>query len=124
MVEIVEYQESWPTEFQAIGGELRRGLRHALRIDHIGSTAVPGLAAKDIIDVQITVASLTGPISSELVALGYAAAEGINRDHVPPKSEAPMHEWDKLFFRPPSGQRRTNTHVRVENAANSLYPLL
>ena len=45
MVEIIPYQNTWPSDFQAIAARLRQGLGDlALRIDHIGSTAVPGLA--------------------------------------------------------------------------------
>ena len=33
-------------------------------------------------------------------------------------------EWEKLVFRPPAGQRRTHTHVRVQGRANQRYPLL
>jgi GrpB-like predicted nucleotidyltransferase (UPF0157 family) len=45
----------------------------ALRIEHVGSTAVPGLAAKPVIDIQVAVASLS-PLDSyreRLEALGY-----------------------------------------------------
>ena len=59
MLEIVPYKRSWPSEFRKLASLLRQGLGDlALRIDHIGSTAVPGLAAKDVIDIQITVAAL------------------------------------------------------------------
>jgi len=45
--------------FAELGGQLRRALGDvALRIDRIGSTAVPGLDAKPIVDVQISVAAL------------------------------------------------------------------
>jgi GrpB-like predicted nucleotidyltransferase (UPF0157 family) len=58
LVEIVDYHPRWREEFIAIGAALRRALGDlALRIDHIGSTAVPGLAAKDRIDMQIAVTS-------------------------------------------------------------------
>src|SRR5215212_9393919 len=54
MIEIVAYQNSWPLEFGELASALRQGLGSlALRIDHIGSTAVLGLAAKDVIDIQI-----------------------------------------------------------------------
>ena len=57
-VTIVPNDENWPAEFDQIGTSLRRALGdRAVRIDHIGSTAVPGLPAKDIIDVQVTVAA-------------------------------------------------------------------
>ena len=46
-VEIVEYDPRWPEEFRAIGATLREATGElALRIDHIGSFAVPGLAAR------------------------------------------------------------------------------
>jgi GrpB-like predicted nucleotidyltransferase (UPF0157 family) len=49
----------WPTIFQDIAGRLRDTLgERIIALHHIGSTAVPGLAAKDIIDIQLTVASL------------------------------------------------------------------
>ena len=125
MVEIIPYQESWPAEFQQIASTLRRALGElALRIDHIGSTAVPGLPAKDIIDIQITVAALDGRIVSAMMALGYSQPEGVWRDHRPPNFMGPDSEWEKLFFRPPAGQRPTNTHVRVQGRANQRYPLL
>jgi GrpB-like predicted nucleotidyltransferase (UPF0157 family) len=58
VVEIVPYDPIWPSRFEQLGGELRDALgTTALRIDHIGSTAVPGLAAKPIIDIQISVAA-------------------------------------------------------------------
>jgi GrpB-like predicted nucleotidyltransferase (UPF0157 family) len=46
-IEVVAYDPEWPGRFAELGRELRAGLGEvALRIDHIGSTAVPGLAAK------------------------------------------------------------------------------
>jgi GrpB-like predicted nucleotidyltransferase (UPF0157 family) len=58
VIEIVSYDPAWPQRFAELGADLRRALGDvALRIDHIGSTAVPGLAAKPIIDVQVSVAS-------------------------------------------------------------------
>jgi GrpB-like predicted nucleotidyltransferase (UPF0157 family) len=58
MIEIVPYDSDWPRRFARLGRELREALGDAaVRIDHIGSTAVPGLAAKPVIDVQISVVS-------------------------------------------------------------------
>jgi GrpB-like predicted nucleotidyltransferase (UPF0157 family) len=57
-IEIVPYDPAWPELFAQLGRELRGGLGEvALRIDHIGSTSVPGLAAKPVIDVQVSVAA-------------------------------------------------------------------
>jgi len=59
LIVIAPYDPQWPLEFQRLGDPLRTALGDlALRIDHIGSTAVPGLSAKDVIDVQITVSTL------------------------------------------------------------------
>lgn len=125
MIEIMEYKESWSSEFQAIASILRQGLGDlAKRIDHIGSTSVPGLAAKDIIDIQITVAALDEQLISAMTALGYRQPEGLWRDHAPPNFVGADSHWEKLFFRPPPRQRRTNTHVRIEGRANQRYALL
>ena len=66
-IEIVPYDENWPREFAEIAGPLRAALGEvALRIDHIGSTSVPGLAAKDIIDVHVTVQDFDVPLEALL----------------------------------------------------------
>jgi GrpB-like predicted nucleotidyltransferase (UPF0157 family) len=125
MVVIIPYQKRWPDEFQEIAVILRSGLGNlALRIDHIGSTSVPGLAAKDIIDIQITVAVLNDGLNAAMEALGYHQPEGVYRDHCPPTINTPESEWEKWMFKPPEGQRRTHTHVRVQGRANQRYPLL
>jgi len=124
-IEIVPYKDSWPLEFHQIASNLRQGLGElALRIDHIGSTSVPGLAAKDIIDIQITVAALEPQLLAAMSALGYTRPEGIWRDHSPARLEQTPSEWEKWYFWEPPGQRPTNTHVRIQGRANQRYPLL
>jgi GrpB-like predicted nucleotidyltransferase (UPF0157 family) len=59
VITIVDHDRRWPESFATTGAALRDRLGHAaIRIDHIGSTAVDGLAAKDVIDSQVTVAHL------------------------------------------------------------------
>lgn len=127
MVEIVEYHPDWPREFEQIAAALRGALGDsALRIDHIGSTAVPGLAAKDRIDVQIAVASLDEPahIIEAIAGASYLHHGKIARDHVPPDSIDDPAQWTKQFFREPPGHRATNIHVRILGHANFRYALL
>lgn len=125
MIEIVPYKPSWPGEFLVIGGDLRRALGDlALRIDHIGSTSVPGLAAKDIIDIQVTVSRLSRDIEEALNGLGYIRHEAITQDHIPPGSPGQVDDWTKWLFKPPDGQRATNLHVRMAGRANQRYALL
>ncbi|HEU5198015.1 MAG TPA: GrpB family protein [Ktedonobacterales bacterium] len=122
---IVPYDERWPRAFMELAEPLRRALGDlALRVDHIGSTAVPGLAAKDIIDIQVTVRDFAGPLESALAPLGYTRDLEINGDHQPPHSSGPAGEWEKRYFRPPSGMRPMHLHVRAEGRANQRYALL
>ncbi|MDQ2808045.1 MAG: GrpB family protein [Chloroflexota bacterium] len=116
----------WPGEFQRIALPLRAALGdRALRLDHIGSTAVPGLAAKDVIDVQVTVAALdSAAISAALAPLAYTPLPGITGDHLPPGRAAVPAEWAKLLFREPVGERRVNLHIRQAGRANQRYALL
>jgi GrpB-like predicted nucleotidyltransferase (UPF0157 family) len=123
-VTILPYNENWPAEFQTIAAGLRRTLGPlALRIDHIGSTSVPELAAKDVIDFQITVTTLEDVLLSKMLKLGYTQWQGLMYDHIPPlPSEESMlrtdQDWEKWLFTAPSGQCRTHIHVRVQGQDN------
>ena len=56
-VALVAYDPSWPDRYATLAGEVGAALGDVvLDIDHVGSTAVPGLAAKDVIDIDLTVA--------------------------------------------------------------------
>lgn len=126
LIVIAPYDPQWPLEFRHLGMALRAALGDlALRIDHIGSTAVPGLSAKDIIDVQITVAALDKhALVAALSALGYRFWDDITGDHLPPGRADALSEWSKLYFSAPQGQRRTNLHIRQAGQANQRYALL
>lgn len=123
---IVPYDPAWPAEFARAGAALRRALGdRALRIDHIGSTAVPGLAAKDIVDIQVTVAALDPePIGAALAAIGCTPWPGIAGDHLPPGATADPAEWRKLYYTPPPAWRPSHLHVRQAGRANQRYALL
>jgi putative glutamine amidotransferase len=57
--EISDYDEAWPGIFEREAARIRAALGGlVVRIDHVGSTAVPGLAAKPIIDIQLSLRSL------------------------------------------------------------------
>jgi GrpB-like predicted nucleotidyltransferase (UPF0157 family) len=122
---INDYNPLWPQEFETIRLSLQEILGGlALRIDHIGSTSVPGLGAKDVIDIQITVEALTPGVRQRLVDAGYACKEAITRDHVPLGEDDAPGLWAKFFFNQPAGQRRANIHVRIDGNPNQRYPLL
>ena len=124
-ISIAPYHAAWPDEFMALGRDLRRALGSlALRIDHIGSTSVPGLAAKDIIDIQVTAAGLEPAVEQAVSGIGYARRLSITGDHLPPGGSSDPAEWQKWYFDPPAGQRPTHLHLRVAGRANQRYPLL
>ena len=59
-IEIVEYQPSWPNDFEILRSRIQSALGdRALRIEHVGSTSVPGMPAKANIDIDVTVADAT-----------------------------------------------------------------
>ena len=125
MISIVPYKTSWPGEFLEKGTMLRHILGDlALRIDHIGSTSVPGLVAKDVIDIQITTERLTKDLERAMNLAGFQRLVNINQDHVPLGKEADAKEWEKWIFQPASPGRRVNVHVRMPDRANQRYAIL
>jgi GrpB-like predicted nucleotidyltransferase (UPF0157 family) len=125
MIKIIPYQPAWQDEFLTMGKSLRQALGDlALRIDHIGSTSVPGLAAKDIIDIQITVEDLAPAVEHALTAAGYQQLIGFTQDHIPPGSTISDDDWVKWLFRPPAERRLANVHVRLTGRSNQRYALL
>ena len=123
---IVEYREEWPNEFTRIGRELRTALGVvARRIDHIGSTAVPGLAAKDIIDIQVTVSDL----DDERIGVAMRSIDAIERfkgtfDHEPPGTVVPDDQREKWLWHLRRDDIVANIHIRVEGRWNWRYALL
>lgn len=125
MISIVSYQPSWPIEFLEKGTMLRQILGDlALRIDHIGSTSVPGLAAKDVIDIQITAERLTSKVERAMNLAGFQRLVHINQDHVPPGKETDPKEWEKWMFQPAAPGRHIHVHVRMPGHANQRYAIL
>lgn len=126
-VVILPYQERWVDEFQATGSHLRKALSEcALRIDHIGSTSVLGLGAKDIIDIQITVEDLDcmEMFTERMQEYGYIARPGVGHDNFVGVEGGDTAEWRKRNFREAPGERRTHIHVRENGRLNQKYALL
>ena len=121
-IAIVDYDQSWPEQFERIASRLHQAFGPAaLSIDHIGSTAVPGLAAKPIIDVQVTVREFAGAPES-LQAAGLEMSD-FTRDHLPPGINVPDNQLEKRLAsaREPVP---ANVHVRIAGNFNQRYALL
>ncbi|MFN7116334.1 MAG: GrpB family protein [Saprospiraceae bacterium] len=111
---VVPYDPHWKEEFQLIARQIRVALGSlALRIDHVGSTSVEGLAAKPVIDIQISVADLKSlePIQSALESIGL-------------KYRAENPDQTKHYFREGAGMRRTHLHVREAGSYSEQLALL
>jgi GrpB-like predicted nucleotidyltransferase (UPF0157 family) len=77
---VAEYDRSWPAQYQRLAGVIRTALGPAvLGLGHVGSTAVPGLAAKPVIDVDLTVAD-GGAESSYVPALEACGFQLVGRE--------------------------------------------
>jgi GrpB-like predicted nucleotidyltransferase (UPF0157 family) len=76
-VEVVDYDPAWPAAFQAERERLAP-LLAGVEIHHFGSTAVPGLAAKPVIDMIALVPDLDAPIAALVANAGYQFPEAFN----------------------------------------------
>jgi dephospho-CoA kinase len=123
-MQLMPYDPSWPDQARRIIARLRVACgAKALRVDHIGSTAVPGLDAKDVIDVQVTVESLAvaDELTDTLANIGYPRIEGITRD-VPHTDDSAV--WRKRIHASADPGRPANVHVRVDGWPNQQFALL
>ncbi|WP_024803898.1 dephospho-CoA kinase [Nocardia sp. BMG51109] len=94
----------------------------ARRIDHIGSTAVPGLPAKDVLDIQVTVADLAA--ADELrEALEEAGFPRIGYTTDDPKPGTDPALWDKRIHVSADPGRPANVHLRVDGWPNQQWAL-
>jgi len=120
---VVDYDPAWTQRFAEVGSALRSQLGpKALRIDHIGSTSVPGLAAKDVIDVQVTVLRLSDADDwPDALVSGLMRRPAITRDHVPASVPSARADWEKRYWSAPGA---VHAHVREDGRLNQRYALL
>ena len=126
VVVITDADPGWAREYETVAAGVQMVLGATLtRIDHIGSTSVPGLDAKDVLDVQATVGdrALLDRAFEELTGAGWQACPP-RRDHPVPGLPADVGQWVKRLVCQPAGERRVNLHIRVDGRANQRYALL
>ncbi|TVT59357.1 dephospho-CoA kinase [Amycolatopsis rhizosphaerae] len=109
---IVPYDPEWPAQAERALARIRMVAgERAVRADHIGSTSVPGLPAKDLLDLQLTVSTVedADALADALSDAGFPRAEGEWFDD--PQSGA--EPWVKRFHFGADPGRRVNLHVRT-----------
>jgi GrpB-like predicted nucleotidyltransferase (UPF0157 family) len=122
---VIPYQPRWASEYTQLAVRIREVVDDAaIRIDHIGSTAVAGLAAKDVIDLQITVADLdrTDRLTKPLIAAGFRQGNAFEYDEFHGKAQTDP-DLRKLYMREPEGERRVHIHIRELGRFNQQYAL-
>jgi GrpB-like predicted nucleotidyltransferase (UPF0157 family) len=125
-ISIVRPDASWAAQYDKTARVIQDILGDtAVRIDHIGSTSVPGLVAKDVLDIQTTVAAESD--LEDAVQLLVAADwedRPPRRDHAVPGLPQDEFQWVKRLVIEPMYRRRVNLHLRVAGRANQRYALL
>jgi len=127
-VRVVPYDEAWPrwgaAELATLTDALGDLVLHAA---HIGSTSVPQMAAKNVLDLQLSVWDLTeaaAAFEAPLTDLGYVRLP-YEYDHVPAGNDSDPSLWVKRFWRRRSHPRGdVNLHVRVVGSPNERLALL
>jgi len=111
---IEPYNDNWPLIFHKLKTQIVNQLGTSIqRIDHIGSTAVVGLAAKPIIDIQISVVDLDNieVVRNGLTILGF-------------QHRKDNEDLSKKYFRESLEKRRTHIHVRQSGSWSEQFNLL
>jgi GrpB-like predicted nucleotidyltransferase (UPF0157 family) len=107
-VAVVPYREEWPAQFRVVADELRRALATipSASVEHVGSTSVPGLAAKPVIDIDVVV-------EREEVQKAITALESLGYTH-----RGDLGVVGREAFRAPDEEPRRNVYVCEAGSLN------
>jgi dephospho-CoA kinase len=125
---LVPARPGWPQEAQRILDRIGKVLppeqREAARLDHIGSTSVPGLDAKDVLDLQLAVPDLgvADALAPVLAAAGFPVVPGITADTPTPRHPE-AGDWAKRFHANADPGRAVNLHVRAAGSPGWRFAL-
>jgi GrpB-like predicted nucleotidyltransferase (UPF0157 family) len=107
VIKLVPHDPAWGDVYRRAATDIRRSLgKTALSVDHVGSTAIPGIVAKPVIDVLVLVEGLDpeAPYRAPLESLGYAFG---HRDE------------DRVFFEGSPAGMPIQVHVVEESSVDS-----
>jgi GrpB-like predicted nucleotidyltransferase (UPF0157 family) len=117
-VEVVAYDPAWPAAFETLRTRIAPVLGElAVGIEHVGSTAVPGLDAKPILDVDVVIryASDFDEVARRLASLGYQHLGDlgiVGREAFRAPAGAPRHH----LFVCASGSAALQAHLTLRDA--------
>lgn len=107
-IEVVPYSEDWPVQFERVAATLRPALVEVpgASIEHVGSTSVPGLAAKPVLDIDVIV-------EPALVPAAVAALESVGYAH-----RGDLGVTGREAFTPPDDDPHRNVYVCAGGTLN------
>lgn len=102
-IALVHWQAAWPAMFEAEQERLQMQVPELMHLEHFGSTAIPGMTAKPIIDILAGVASIAEAdrLFEQILRAGYQTSREFN-------ATLPDRRW---FMRVTDGQRSHHLHV-------------
>lgn len=118
---MIPHQDSWAADFAVLRDALLQATPAGAYVHHIGSTAIAGLPAKDVIDIQVTVDDLAQVDAARFERAGFRSTD-ICTDHCPPGLDLAPSQLRKRLFK--NSQRAANIHVRQKGAFNQRFALL
>ncbi|CAM5456913.1 hypothetical protein GCM10010334_25630 [Streptomyces finlayi] len=126
---LVPHSPDWEPRGRALTQDLLAALAPlAVRVEHIGSTSIPGMAAKPVFDLQVSVADLEpveAAFAGPLAARGFRLSPYRN-DHVPAGLDDAPENWTKRLWtrRAADGVTAVNLHVRRTGSPGERFALL
>ncbi len=120
---LVPHNSAWAADARRIVNRIKAAAGgKVLRVDHVGSTSVDGLDAKDVVDIQVTVASLedADEIAEALAAAGFPRVSDVGSDVAHDDSG----RWGKRLHGAADPGRPASIHLRVDGWPNQRFALL
>ena len=123
-VSVVAHDETWAATGRRLAARVRRAAgERGAAVDHVGSTSVPGLAAEDVVDLQLVVPDLTtaDALAPVLSAAGFPSVHGAWVDIPGPGEDG---AWKERLHGSADPARAVHLHVRVAGSPGARYALL
>ncbi|NUS45383.1 MAG: dephospho-CoA kinase, partial [Mycobacteriaceae bacterium] len=122
---LVPADPTWPDQARRLTARLKVVCAgRAVHIDHIGSTAVPGLDAKDVIDIQVMVPDLdtADALAEPLADAGFPPVAHVRADN--PKPGTDPDAWAKRLHAGADPGRPATVHLRAEGSPAARFALV
>ena len=120
-IRVVSYRQDWPARYRTIAARIAPLVPSGALLHHIGSTAVPGLVSKDVIDLQLTVDRLEPGLVTPLLAAGFVHKPD-RTDHAPAGQTLAPGDCTKLYLTLSAPE--AHLHVREQGRYNQRYAVL